>query len=435
MKKTVSLFVIACILLTLVSCAKRTVIIDDDDDVLDFNGGTIQVYMNRWTGQVEKKGGSASSDREYDRIVETEKKFNFTFEYCRFESTANAFLAGALSGNLRADILKNSPLEIYNAYAINALIPVENIVNDVSSTKWKSAGQQDCGILNGTRYGIFPYYWESSPSISGFININMTVLQSYDITSPHEIIEAGEWDWEHFKDFLKQTAFTDGTTKWEGLGMFASAGETMLPFILGNGGHYIIYDNGRYKLDIDSEESLEALRFAQSLVDEELMNDIIVDNVDFFNSTRWMLASGHVMTSEDFDMANVRYPYGPHGNKDTVSTITNGDTLYAFPIFSVYGESELGEVVEYLFEPLSDLYPNGWKDIYEDNVFFYHEDYEYYLRSVDDATYLDNAALTDSYFSFRGAMRDVLFSRSTPEVAVESVMESIQAEIDEKYNK
>ncbi len=436
MKKILALIVLSAITVSFFSaCGKPGFNINEENEDLDFRGDSLKVYMGEWTGQVEKKGGSASSDREYDRIIDTQNKFNLVFDYVRVVNVANTFLAGSLSGGIRADLLKEGPGAIYNTYAINALMPAENVINDPESDKWKAAGQEGCGIFGGKKYSVFPYYWETSPTISGFINLNMTIMDSYDIPTPHEIIEAGDWDWEHFREFLRQTAFTDGATVWRGLGMLSSAGETMLPFILGNGGSYMTYTNGRYKLAIDSQEAIEALEFAQSLVEEDIMSDIPADVMDFHNGMTWMLASGAVGSSDVYDIAAIRYPYGPHGNKDTVSTITNGDTMYAFPIFSAYGENEIGAVVEYMFEPLSDLYPNGWKDVYEDNVFFYHEDYEYYLRSVENAVYLDNAALEKSYFDFRGAMRLVLFGSATPEAAVESVADIIQADIDEHYNK
>ncbi len=435
MKKILALIVLSAMTVSFFSaCGKPDILKETDNSDIDFLGETIKVYMNTWTGQVEKKGGSASSDREYDRIIDTQDKFNFKFEYVRVSSVSNSFLAGSLSGGIRADLMKEGPLEIYNAYAINTLKPAENVVNDASQDKWKAAGQSDSETFNGIKYGVFPNYWENAPSICGFINLNLTIMDSYDIQPPYDIIEAGEWDWEHFRAFLRQTAFVDGTQTWRGLGMIITWGETMLPFILGNGGSYITYSNGKYKAAIDSEEAIEALEFAQTLVEEDILSDI-PSGYDLTSEISWMIYSSYISASSEEEIEPIRYPYGPHGNKDTVSAITKGDVMYAFPIFSAYTDEELGAVAEYMFEPLSDIYPNGWKDIYEDTVFFNHEDFVYYLHSVEEATYLDEAALSYSHVKFGDAMRLVLNGSATPEAAIESVIDILQADIDEHYNK
>ncbi len=436
MKKILALIILSAMTVSFFSaCGKQVIEPSDDTELIDFRGDVLKFYIGEYTAQITKKGGSASEDREYDRFLDTQKQFNFRFDFVNVANVANTFLAGSLSGGMRADFLKANPKSIYESYMINTLIPAENVVNDASSDKWRTAGQQGCGIFDGKKYGIFPYYWETSPSISGFINLNLTTMSSYNIPTPHETIEAGEWDWDHFRDFLQQTSFKDGEIEWKGLGNLAPSGECMLPFIIGNGGSYMTYSNGRYKTAIDSDESMEAMRFVESLIKDKLLYDIPTDDEEFGNGLGCMLWSGDIGTSEIYDMAYVRYPYGPNGSKDIVSTISHGDSMYAFPVFSAYTEDEIGAVTEYLFEPLSELYPNGWKDIYEDKVFFYHEDYEYYLRSVEEAVYLDNAALEESYTEFRTAMWRFFLGSSTPEAAVESVADIIQADIDEHYNK
>lgn len=435
MKKFIAIFLLICVAFPLISCTKSNLLVDDEDASLDFRGESIVVYMSNSVGQVLAKGGSASSDREYQRIVDTQNEFNFVFDYVRVDSSSNSFLAGALTGGLRADLLKDTVSEFYYSYKINALLPIENFVNDPTSDKWRTSGQQGCGIFDGKKYGFFPYYWESAPHLYGFIILNLTILDSYGIPSPHDIIEAGEWNWENFTSFLRETTFIDGTSEWKGLGMINMQTQTMFPFILGNGGSYLIYENGRYKSGIDSEESLEALKFAQSLVQEGLIVDIPADNRDFANGMTWMLASGSASASTVYDFESIRYPYGPHGNKDIVTSLSLGDAMYGFPIFSAYTEDEIGEVVEYMFEPLSDLYPNGWKDIVGDTLFFYQSDYDYYVKSVEECTYIETVALNESYWKFTDAMRMVLLNAATPEQAVESVIDLIQVDIDENLNK
>lgn len=425
---------------SLISCAKAPVI--EDNTEMDFHGSTMTVYIGWYSRSIPtKRGGTASADREYDRYRETEKKFNFLYDFQIVENPPATFLSKAISGGLTVDMLSAIPQHLYESWLIDVLLPVENVISDPTSEKYRSPAENNVGVYGGTQYGIFPNYWESSPSVGGFIQINLTLLDRYNIDDPHEIIEAGEWDWENFRQFLTKTVINDGDNSFEGMAVnaYGTGTNAITPFLLSNGAHFITEADGRWTCEINSPESREALEYVKSLVDEGLLMEGPVDmgELYFDKGQRWMVSNGSAYSgNQDFDICCVRYPYGPQGNKDTVSTITQGDSMWAFPIFSAYSEEETGAVAEFMFEPLDpDLYPHGWQDMLEDNYFFYHSDFEYYLKGVYEAEYIDKSILEDSFWALDDALLAVMRGTQSPEIALETAEGIIAEEINEKYNK
>lgn len=436
MKKTISILIIICLIITLISCVKKTDFqIFDDDETTDFHGGDFVIAVSNDLGHcLPKKGSTASADRILERYAATEKLFNFTYSYKLNINPGVAFLQAALSGGSQYDLLYTGDGYAYGAYLVNSLTPVENFVTDPESDKWQIASSR-IGLYDGKQYCIFPNYWESSPSILGFININLTLFDEYNIEDPHIYIEEGTWNWTNFRSVIAKTVINDGDKKWEGFIVNAmGTGSTCItPFMIANGAHYITDTNGRSTCEIDSQEAIEALEFVCSLINEGIMKEVGADYEGL--TLMYNYGSRGYSDNSEYQICGIRYPYGPSGNKDIVSTIIKEEVVWAFPIFSAYSEEEVGAVVEYMFEPLSIDYPNGWKDIIEDKYFYNHEDFEYYLKGVNDAEYIDYVTLNDSFWVLDDAIMASLRGIQTPGPALESVIDAIQEEINEKYNK
>ena len=153
MKKLLSLLLLTVFTLSLFSsCAKNLPDVETEED-LDFLGSKVVVAVG--TGMWNyppKMGGSASSDREVQRYADTEKHFNLKFDYINNINPATQFLAAALSGSMQADLLYCTNTSVYDAYLINTLIPIENIVNDAESDKWKSPASNALALFGGKAY-------------------------------------------------------------------------------------------------------------------------------------------------------------------------------------------------------------------------------------------------------------------------------------------
>ncbi len=423
------------------ACAKpKMPDLGEEDDNLDFRDAEFVISTGIHTHGVSlKKGISASQDREIDRYYETEKEFNLKFVFENNIEPATHFLAGLISGGIKSDMLYCWDYHLYDAYLINTILPVENIINDPESEKWDVIGDRTA-IYGGTRYGIFPNYWETIPQVEGFVHVNMTILEKYNIDDPHEIIEAGEWDWTHFREFLSKTVIKDGDVIWEGMGVNGIGWPTITsitPFMFANGARFITDKNGRLVCDINSPEAKEALEYVASLTADGLFQIGPVDMQSWFfdKGERFMVMNGQgYSTNDTYTICGIRYPYGPSGDTDTVSTVTQGEKVWSFPIFSSYTEEEVGAVAEFLFEPLSDVYPNGWKDVVEDTFFFDRNDFEYFVKGVEEAEYIDAYIITEGANVYDRAINDVIKGYKSADVALDGAIEIIQNDIDEKFN-
>lgn len=433
MKRLLSMLYIIAILLSFFSaCNKNNAEIDEEDDKLDFHEGKVVITIAYCITFPPTKGRSASGDRLLKRFSDTEEYFNFKFDYIQDVEPSTLFLTGALSGNLQADFLYSCNKHLYDTYLINAIIPAENIVNEPDSEKWKSPANSTKNLYGGKIYGLFPNYWEISPELYGFLNLNMDKLEEYQIDDPYELIEAGEWTWDNFTDFLQNITFIDDDITWYGLKVESNAVNCLFPFILGNGGSFIKNADGRTIININSPEATETYDYIVELAEKGLL--ISDNNLIKQETNKSMLSSGKPQTSIEYDIAQIRYPYGPHGNKDIVSTLTNELDLWSFPIFSIYSESEIGAITEYLFEPLSDIYPNGWKDIVGDNVFYHESEFEYFITAAEQTEHIDMYIFSDSYKLYVSALTDMIIGEQTPSNAIDGIFSFIQEEINEKYN-
>ena len=440
MKKFFSMLLLICISLSFFSaCAKNPDILTEEDDGLDFSGEKFIILTEWYTKDLHpNRGGSASNDRMLDRFIDTAKNFNLVFDYPMVENIPVYMLGRSLSGNCHIDMTEIKDASLYDAYRQGMLLPAADVVNDADSDKWKSPANNAVALFGGKMYGIFPNYWEYAPGVMGMINVNLDRLAEYDLEDPHEIVEAGEWNWENFREFLKKITFNDGEREWCGMGMGINGVGVacIFPFVLSNGGHFVTERDGRYYSGIDSPEAMEAYEYIADLGANGLITEVHTDEPEYFNGLKWMATSGGPSSSDDFNMAQFRYPYGPHGNKDTVSTITYGFDMWAFPIFSAYTEDEVGTVAEYLFEPLdASVYPNGWKDIIEDTLFCYTSEYEYYIKAAEQAEFIDINILYDSFWQLSNAMLDLTKGNISPAHAVDGITDFINEEINQKYNR
>lgn len=430
------LFIIGITFSVFSACSKKKASVSEDEEDLDFCGGTIVIARGSYTWRFTlASGGEATGERELKRFDDTEEEFNCVLEFRENINPSTLFLTAALSGGLQVDFLFTGNDQIYQTYLINTLLPIEAVIDDPESDKWRSPASKAIGLYGGKMYGFFPNYWESSPSVGGIINVNMDLLEEYNIGDPFELIEAGEWDWEHFRTFLEQVTFTDGDRQWFGMASgYNGHVACYFPFVLANGGSFLKEENGIYSLNINSTEAMEAYDYVAELTSKGLITDVPVDDPEYLNGGKWMVTSGGPETSTKYMINQVRYPYGPHGDKDTISTISLGFNLFAFPIFSAYNEDEIGEVAEYMFEPLGNVYENGWKDTLLQNVFYHEEECEFYIDGIEKAEYIDMDIFRDSYLLLDDALKSIANGSQYPSFAIDSIFDVINEDIDAKYN-
>lgn len=445
MKRTILILLSCTIVFSLFSCTKSKApyIPNDDQDELNFYGESF-VILKEWytTGLNGKRGLNASTDRLLDRFEETEDKFNLIFVIESIDNIPTYMLGKSVAGNLHADLLELKNSSLFEAYNLEMILPVSDVISDVNDEKWGSVAYGNSTLFNGTRYGFFANMWDDAPELCGWLECNLDNFDKYNVTNPHEYLENGEWDWEHLKILLRQATVSDGDNSFVGLlydGIYMGT-EIIIPAILSNGGSPIKYVGGRYTNGFDAPEAIEAIEFTLELIEEGIAEigpsgsagDIWRDG------RRWMVAySFGTPQSTEWRLSPIKYPTGPNGDPNAVTAFINGrGTVWGFPIFSIYNEEDLYAVVNDLFAPLdSEYYPNGWKDYIEDTVIFEGDDYQYFLKAADEAFVYNTIVLDKSSTIIEDTFQSIIYQRISISSALESISEIFSEDIEELYNK
>ncbi len=432
MKKFFSTFLLACIILSLFSaCAKPQVPdIEESESELDFHGGKVVVYMDLYNNLFKPvAGATAADDRMNQRLYDIQNKYNLVFAEEVTDNPALTFMTGSLTGNFTADIVIDGPAELYEIYKIDSLVPTEEIIENPKDNKYGTPKLIEAAIFHGKQYGVLPYLHDTPPDIAGLLSLKMDYVKEFNLNDPHEIIEAGEWDWEHFRQYLTEATFSDGDIDYAGMVLSGrrNSCNSFAPFILSNGGSMIKYSEaGGYQVAFNSPEAIEAMEYISSVFSSPYADCPAVDEKKYIIT----LGSPSFKATED-EIHVLRVPYGPKGSPDTISSIFYDFNFWAYPIFTIYAANELSAITNDLFEPLSDIYPNGWKDYVMDNYFYDTQDYEYYCIAADNALYIDNDLFGNTFFPL---LQRINSGTDSVQASIESLTDLVQSRLDEKYN-
>ena len=449
MKKELSLSIIFCLFLTLVSCSVKPVT-EDDESFTDFNEATFTVLSDgTWLTSYlplslsdRKRGDSASTDRFLDRIEEIEQKYNvvFTNEHGNLQSK---ILSMSVSGGSGADMLYCGNDILFSLYKLGILVPFGEIgVKDNDNIKFGIPSLLVEGTFDGIRFGIINYLGDTVPYLQGIISINPELLNSLSMTDPHEYAEKGEWNWENLRIVLAQGTFTEGNIRHVGMASDypIPGSQAFFPAIISNGGYLIKEIDGVYKSGICEPNAIEAMEFVTNLLNDGIM-EVAASGMgnDFWeDGTHWPLFYNN--TETDLDYPLVTFPYGPSGNKDIVAAYSTNREYYAFTLLSSFGNDEIGLLVDEIFEPLdSSLYPEGWKDYAIDNIFQSDTDYETYMTGLETLQYYPLGLIygtnpwtvTDEIMP---ALDNILFGRGTAQAELDAVKDLLHEDINEKLN-
>lgn len=445
MKKILSLFLLAIISLSLISCGQKKFIMEEDTGT-NLLGNTFTVYSSSsWLSDTRKRGKNASYDRFIDRIEEIEKNYNVKIRNnYDGQSFQTKILTLTLKGGGGCDMIYCGNDDLYALYNLGILTPFEEIgVKDNQAIKFGIPSLLVEGTFGGTQYGIINYLGDSIPSVSGFITINMNLLTDLSMTDPHEYVERGEWNWANFRVVLQQGTFNDGETNHvamlsDGLlcGVFG-----MFSAILSNGGYIIKEIDGIYQSGLCETNAYEAMEFMSGLVNDGLIQVTGgIEDVWYEGKTWPMMNNGGLVINSDIPHSIVRFPYGPNGNQNIVAAYTLNRSYYAFTSLSSFENDEIGIIVDDLFEPLDkSLYPEGWKDYAIENIFYSDADYDTYMTALDTMSYYPLGLLygTNPWSNngeVEAALANIFMGRGTAQSEMESVKDILKKAIDENLN-
>ncbi len=239
--------------------------------------------------KINETTGEYCMSNEDDRLlrIEAEKavleKYNVQIEYVQYaQDTRSELVLSVLAGNPVCDIALMWNGSENTVLAQNILQPLDDYTDLFDGADW---------MLPDQVYG-HNYFLNSNVSFNQYfpLLVNMTMLEKVDALKdengrtiyPTDLLEQDKWTWSVFEDYLaKIQAYYANTPAPDGAKVSTvQAYETdhrfaTLAAVYSNGG--AIY--GAKGLQVDSEETIEAVNFIRSLREKGLMVDCgVYDN-------------------------------------------------------------------------------------------------------------------------------------------------------------
>ncbi|MCM1047076.1 MAG: extracellular solute-binding protein [Clostridiales bacterium] len=165
---------------------------------------------------------------------------------------------------------------------------------------------------------------------------NVQMLEDNNLEDPRDLWERGEWTWDKFNEYMQVlTQDTDGDGQIDQYGYCGYENETLSELMMSNGTGIAMGPNE----SLSSSATGEVLQQIYDMYNvnnvcypydftgtpsDSMRNQYTQGNIGFFPCAAWIQSGngdydwdGTLGTTLPFDVAYVRWPVGPSGNKDT----------------------------------------------------------------------------------------------------------------------
>ncbi len=247
---------------------------------------------------------------------------------------------------------------------------------DMTKDKWNKF-DLELTTANGKIYGVYPDKY-SEPRQCLYFNKRVLEEANIEWETIYDMQANGEWTWDNFVKLLEQVQKDEGNDGTIDIwGMIGSADDFYLATVWANDGKFFDKDeNGKIKPVADSENTIEALKWAKDVVAQYMMPTPDGANWDWYKSV-WMQGKvafysyqtyggfnvpgqNEMETMED-DWGCVGMPVGPKGTHGIMQVASDNITM----IPSVYATDKFpADTVEKLVF-IYDLWTNptpGYED-------------------------------------------------------------------------
>lgn len=212
------------------------------------------------------------------------------------------------------------------AVDLKKILPADS---DIFTTQ-KNAGYLDLGDGKAC---IF-YRIDGQGAVEGTypLGFNMQLLAEYNLEDPRVLWEKGEWTWDKFLEYCKVlTKDTDNDGQIDQYGYCGYEAETLSELLMSNGAVIA----GGPTQTLTSEPVGEVLTMMSDMYNvhkicypydyegdpsSSMRNQYREGNIGFFPIAAWIMSGNNDFSADSqlpFDVAFVRWPVGPSGNKDT----------------------------------------------------------------------------------------------------------------------
>lgn len=411
MKKILSLFLVTLMLLSLIACggSEKTPSSSSEQpekepeaEDIGFDGKEFILWQN--VDMSEKTDGftpffymdhSTLDDLYQERVKEIEKSRNCTLDFQYYNDSITDKLAGAVSSmNEVVDILlTGSEGVIYPAAAGGQLTPmteVSDIIDLSNHKKYGSLGELEATMVNSVPYGVCPV---GLPGLQNFGLVAVGVyladhLSTYNLTSPREYLEKGVWNWDTFKKCIVDYTVNEGDRTVKGFNLVNYIFTECA--LLNNGVEYVVKTEDGYASGLNCEQTLEALEFHKSILND--YTDSIINNkynwcdegtplaakdVAMAICGSWVLTG--VVARDVSNFGLFPFPTGPSGEYGKWNTIIDVTQALTIPVLTD-NEEETATIISLMLDPLEGYETEDALADYYNNLFFDEKDSELFFN-------------------------------------------------------
>ncbi len=441
-KKIAAIILLAIMTFSIAACASEPISFFPEEDPASLKQVKFRWGNYYYSQYYPTEGETVIGDALLARYKEMEEKYDMIFIVENMANDSAPIMARMAISQDVPDLFMGTSRKVgwalYNANALYSLDEIETI--DSTSEKWGAKNFISCTKYNGKEYGFFPWEWAYAPNYIGIMLFNTALLNEGGVALPYEYQENGTWNWANFETVLKtlqeNMTHISGFVPWD-TGSYNDDGYYIL---MANGLSAVEKDeNGKIIFGYDCTAGQDALNFLNRMYTSGLYSKskVFSQGLSAFYTTGVSEATSVVAKSDGttsaaaagFEYGLVTIPYGPNGNKDTVSA----NVYWSTPMNFILNQSEndapvIGAVMEELFRPLDNV--SDWREYCQEFVFFHPEDYNNYIYMLENCNYdysiqLGESSNLDGYFG------DVVLGNISAAEAFEAVRDAANAAIAE----
>ncbi|MFD0714252.1 ABC transporter substrate-binding protein [Paenibacillus sp. GCM10027626] len=406
----------------------------EEPPVINMNGQPIKILTWGKGPTDETQEGALQLERQN----EVEKKYNTKIEWVTvpWGKSIEMVTAAGLSGEPVADIVL---LDLYHAMPLikeGLLRPIDEYF-DFDDPKWPKIMKR-VGNINGKMYGF-----KNSISEGAGIYYNKALFKREGLPDPHQLEKEGKWNWDTFLDIMKRaTKDTDGDGAADQWGFTNHAPFLARHLIYANGGSIIEQRDGKWVFTSGEPKAMTALRFLGDMFNT---HKVIAPNknasMDDWNDSVSLFESGKaaMITGETWEGSNrqamsdefgfVAFPKGPDATDSDYKTAIENFTMYYMP-----SNSKQPKEAAIIWQDLIlwDRVELARRSYGEEQLLADPEDVDAILEVSDHVQPLFFPGVPK--VQWEEAIWSTANKGEEPESAMERILESAQASLDEALN-
>ncbi len=396
---------------------------------------------------------NATEQQLADELADLEERLGITITYQDFSGDKLEVLTTAMLANTKvADIIWAHVEVLWPLAKMGGILPYDEGtladlgVNWQDETRWFVPTTEWTSMF-GNVWGLNVASEYVAVKTGYFVQTNKEICAAAGYPDLYQMVRDKEWTWEVYRDIAKKsTKDLDGDGIYDQWGTSATAWGNE---VMSNGVQYVDEVDGKWTVSIDSQEGIRALQFLYDINFGDATHNLTVSNSD----NRQLFCDGYAAFNMS-DMGringptqqcfNTNHPYGivpiPLG-PDATEYASGHNDLDGWAIQAC--NKDLEKVVPILNEwALIVNDTNAYLDVLNDGRCHTEEDKEMMIEYIIPNFALNYATATPDIWSAvddndegGGLINDVSYNGMTPQQAIETNKNVIQAVLDSFFNK